>query len=129
MTCFEIVLAYPLQERQVVNLMNERRINHICKHYSAEFRVATCEEGIRYIKVRACDMDAVGLLRDMPSGVYCVYVEVLYSHTPLYSNYKVTNNWLKPPRELMWKKVYWAASKLERELVLVQHPELGHMPS
>jgi hypothetical protein len=117
MTCFEIVLAYPLQERQVVNLMNEKRVNQLCKYYSADFRIAACEEGNRLIKVRVCDMDAVGLLHDMPSGVYCVYVEVLHDRIPLYSNYKATHTWLKPPRELILKKVYWAATKLEREFI------------
>jgi len=114
MVCFDILLAFSYSERDVQNTMNEKQLGHLRKHYAADFLGGWIDGGIQFLRLAACDTDAVGLLQVLPSSIYCVYVKILRTDTLLYSYYRVTGIRVKPPQNLLLKKVYWSASQLER---------------
>lgn len=114
MVCFDILVAYPYAERYVQNTMNEKQLEHLRRHYNADFLGGWIDGGIQFFELALCDRDAIGFLRDVPSSVYCVSVKILRTDTFLYSFYKATGMEVKPPRNPLLKEVYWAASQLER---------------
>lgn len=132
MTCFELVLAYSLEhhcsaptsrvnrqvQREIQRKQQQQKqhIDHLCKHATAASRGSFVEGTTQIVIISACDLDAVSLLRDMPSGVYCLLVRRLFQNDVVYSNWKATQKTISPPRDSMLKQVYWAASKLEREM-------------
>lgn len=114
MVCFELLLTYPIPTRELVARIAEVRMDHLFKHSSA-----TCLERLsttthRLYRVSVCDEDASMLLRYSPEGTGCLWVRFLHAKTLLYSNSKATELWIRPPRDPLLKKVYWAASKLEK---------------
>lgn len=113
MVCFEIRIAYPQSKRNVINQMNERRLEHIRKLYNADAYDQGIEDNVCSVRLTACDMDAAGILRDIPPEMYCVWVKILRTDIFLYSFYKVTQKKVIPPRDPLLKQVYWAASQLE----------------
>ena len=118
MVCFDILLAYPYSEKYVQNTMNEKHLEHLRKQYNADPLGAWIDGGIQFFEFAVCDEDAVGLLRDVPPSIYCVSVKILRTDIFLYSYYLVTGMAVKPPRNLLLKKVYWSASQLERRRFL-----------
>lgn len=113
MVCFDILLAYPQNEKDIMNTMNEKRLEHIRRVHNADFCGGYVEDNICYVRLRACNLDAAGLLKDIPPLMYCVWVNILRTDIVLYSFFKVTQEKVIPPRNLLLKEVYWAASQLE----------------
>lgn len=114
MVCFTILLSYPCSERAVQNTMNEKKLEYLRRHHKADFVGAWIDGGIQFFQIVACGEDAVSILRDVPSSIHCISVNILRSETLLYSYSKVTHQRTIPPHDLLLKKVYWAASQLER---------------
>lgn len=117
MVCFDITVAYPLQQRQKNNIVQEQKMEHIRKSFNADILGSFVKENIQYIRFAVCDEDAFGLLRDIPQPVYCVEISILRTKDLFYSFKKITGLKVIPPRDiLLLKKVYWAASQLERRI-------------
>ncbi len=112
MVCFELILSIPISEKSTVNVLNEKYLEHLRKSYNAD--IQKNKENIYTILV--CNEDAVGFLQDLPNPVVCIRVNLLHEKILLYSNYSLTKQKSIPPRELLLKRVYWAASQLERHL-------------
>lgn len=113
MVCFHLVIGYEEDKRDVINVMNKKRLEHICRSYNADMSNLVLE-GTRYsVSVAACDQDAVGILRDIPAGMYCISINILRTDILVYSHYKVTQTKVVPPRNFLLKQVYWTASQLE----------------
>lgn len=117
MVCFHIVLAYPEEKRNVINVLNEKRIKHLCRSYNADLFDQYTSKGVRYIYLAACDADAVCILRDVPPSIYCVFITILRSNTLVYTHSKLTKERTTPPRDLLLKRVYWTASQLEKRCI------------
>lgn len=97
--------------------MIDQRLEHLFRHCSAELKEkAYLFDSSEYLyTVLVCDEDAVRLLRDVPIQVTCVEVTLRKSGTLLYSNPKLTTQWIRPPPyDLLFKRVYWSAAKLEK---------------
>ena len=118
MVCFEVLLAYPYSPRDVINTMNEKKLEYLRKVHLADYIGTYIENNTVYLQLAICDDDAVSLLRDVPPSVYCVWIKFLRSEIFLYSNKKVTGTSVIPPRLHLLKKIYWSASQLERRRVL-----------
>ena len=114
MSCFDILLAYPISERHLINDLNDKRIAAICRSYSGDIISKTIDTRLCYVRMKACDLDAAGILQDIPPRMYCIWVKFLRTNTLLYSYAKVTKQRVIPPRDRSLKKIYWAASQLER---------------
>lgn len=114
MTCFEIILAVPVFERQTMNVLNDKKIAQLRKSYNADICKQKTAENQTVFQILVCNEDAVGFLQDLPSPVVCLRVSLVHEKTLLYSNYKKTHTKTIPPRELLLKQVYWSASQLER---------------
>ena len=125
MVCFEILLSYPIHRRKLVNEISDVRMNHLFKHAGASCLEKVETERYRLYRVSVCDMDAHTLLRYSPEGMGCLWIRFLYSQALLYANAKTTDLWIRPPRDLLLKRVYWAASKLEK--ASLDFPERRHM--
>jgi hypothetical protein len=96
--------------------MIDQRLDHLFRHCSAELKekVYLFDSSEYLYTVLVCDEDAVRLLRDAPSHVTCVEILLRTSGSVLYSNAKLTTRWVRPPpHDLLFKRVYWSASKLE----------------
>ena len=119
MVCFQITIAYPLQRRYQTNILQEQKINHMIKYHNGDYLDEEQVDNEMHIRVAICDEDAVGFLRDIPGGTYCLQIKVLRNNTLLYSFWKVTHVEVAPPRyDPLLKKVYWSASQLERRHVV-----------
>jgi hypothetical protein len=114
MVCFDIVLAYPLSPRHASNEVFAQRIEHLRKHYGADSLGEAYQGNLKLTRFAVCDEDAIAFLRDVPHPTFCVSIFLLRTTTPLYTNYKATGHYIKPPQHLLLKKVYWTASKLEK---------------
>ena len=114
MVCFELLLTYPIHSREVVNRIADVRMGHLFKHSSATCLEKLTTETHRLYRVSVCDEDAYMLLRYSPERMGCLWVRFLYAQALLYTNSKATELWIRPPRDPLLKKVYWAASKLEK---------------
>jgi hypothetical protein len=88
-------------------------MDHLFKHSNADCLEKMKTERYAVYRVSVCDMDAYTLLRYSPEGMSCLWVRFLHSKDLLYSNTKASKVWVRPPRDLLLKRVYWAASKLE----------------
>lgn len=115
MVCFQVSLSFQRVPRRLVNLMIDQRLEHLFRHCSAELKEkAFLYETFSYVyTVLVCDEDAVRLLRDAPLQVTCLEIQLRSSGSLFYSNPKLTGKWVRPPRDLELKRVYWSASKLE----------------
>ena len=115
MVCFDILLAYPIQNRNVMNVLQTRRLDLLRKQYNADiYELAEVNDTV-YVRVIVCDESAVGFLRDVPPPIYCTQIRLLWNKKILYSFKKVTGESIVPPRDsLILKQVYWSASQLER---------------
>ena len=113
MVCFEVVFAFKQVPRRIVNVMVDHRLEHLFKQYSAELKDKAVESEMVLYKVLVCDEDAVRLLRDVPVQILCVEVRIRKTGSLLYSNAKLTRSWIRPPQQLLLRRVYWSASKLE----------------
>jgi hypothetical protein len=129
MVCFDISIAYPLQRRYQTNILQEEKISHMIKYHNGDFLGGKQIDNEMHIRVAICDEDAVGFLRDIPAGAYCLQIKDLHKNTLLYSFWKVTNVEVLPPRyDLILKKVYWSASQLERRRgISINLPEVRHV--
>ncbi len=67
-----------------------------------------------YLEVAVCDFEAIDLLRDIPDPMTCVSVKLHKQDVFLYKHYKMLKEECIPPRNPYLKRVYWAASQLER---------------
>ena len=114
MVCFHIVLAYPVHQNNSANDVFFKQFNHMCKHLNAEYTFWYETKESIYIRVAICDNDAIALLRDIPSPVYCVSVKYSKNEDYIYKNYKVLQEEIRPPRDSFLKRVYWTASQLQR---------------
>ncbi len=114
MVCFDIVLAYPVSPRWQSNEAFAARLEHLRKHYRADSLGETYEGNLKLIRFAICDEDAVAFLRDVPNPTFCISIFLLRTNTALYSNYKATGHYTKPPRHPLLKQVYWTASKLQK---------------
>lgn len=114
MVCFNILIAYSYSQRHVQNTMNEKRIEHLRRHYNADFIGGWIDGGIQFFELAVCDEDAIAFLQDIPPAVYCISVKILRSDALVYSYAKVTHVRTIPPKHPLIKQVYWAASQLER---------------
>jgi hypothetical protein len=112
MVCFEIVVSIPFNGKKTVNVLNEKCMEHLRKCYNAD--IIKEKDGL--YKILACNEDAVGFLQDLPRPIVCIRVSLLHQKILLYSNYSLTKERCIPPRDLLLKQVYWAASQLERHL-------------
>jgi hypothetical protein len=118
MVCFDITLAYPLQEQKATqHFLQKRRLEHLRKYFNADILGTTTQAGEVIIRFAVCDFDAASLLRDIPEPMYCVQIKILREETLLYSNFKKTGTKVIPPRySSVLKEVYWNASQLERRV-------------
>lgn len=114
MVCFEILFGLPLYTRESMNLAFQARFDHLRKHYNGDRLNSWINEKILYTRVRICDEDGVSLLRDVPRNTFCVSVKVLYTDHLLYSNGYRTGVQVVPPKDLLFKRVYWTAMSLEK---------------
>ena len=114
MVCFSIQLAYPYPSSDKANIVQEMRLEHLCKHYNVDIYEKNTIDNIVYITVAACNNDAIAFLRDVPQPISCVYVKFHKSEVYLYKNYTMLRETCIPPRNLFLKKVYWNASQLQR---------------
>jgi hypothetical protein len=114
MVCFDIVIGYPVSSRRESNSTFDTRIEHLRKHYRADSLGEAYEEGLKLIRFAICDEDAIAFLRDVPSPTFCLSIALLRKDTLLYTNYKATGQYTKPPQHPLLKQVYWTASKLEK---------------
>ena len=115
MVCFQVKLIHALSKRRLRNLMVDQKLEHLFHHRSAsllEIKYIPHKKQSIYT-VLVCDEDAVALLRDMPPKILCLSIRLQKTNTLLYSNYKLTREWSRPPRDPLMKDVYWMASKLE----------------
>jgi hypothetical protein len=119
MVCFTIQFAQPVMKSNRQRVSQEKRYEHLCKQYNAGPLQGYEEDGIEYLSVAVCDSEAVDLLRDIPDPMTCVSVKLHRHDLYLYKNYKVLQEECVPPRDLLLKKVYWMASKLERRQLIV----------
>ena len=119
MVCFDITLAYTSSQNYRTRVTQERRLEHLRKHYNADSIGTPLEKnGILYRRFALCDEDAVGFLRDIPEPVYCIQIKILRTESLFYSFWKATNIAVTPPRKhKLLKDVYWSASQLERRFV------------
>jgi hypothetical protein len=117
MVCFDITFACKVHSRTSANDVNDVRFQHLCKHYDADLVSTITEDRIQLSRVIACDEDAVSILHDVPSPMYCVSIKVYRSDSILYQNAKVTHQKSIPPRDTLLKRVYWTASSLERRML------------
>jgi hypothetical protein len=118
MVCFDITVAYPLQQRESTNLLQKKRLEHLRKYFNADILGMGIHSGDMTVRFAACDFDAANLLRDIPEPVYCIQIKILRTDVVLYSNKKKTGLAVIPPRDsLILKKVYWNASQLERRCI------------
>jgi hypothetical protein len=113
MVCFHILLAYPVNPKESANQVFFKQLAHLCKGLNADLTYWYETNDVIYIRVAVCDTEAVTLLRDIPSPVYCVSVSLSQKNQPLYKFYKVLQEEVRPPRDLLLKRVYWTASQLE----------------
>jgi hypothetical protein len=115
MTCFDILLAFPVSHLERQNIGNRQRLDHLRKHSCADEIHAYNKNGFTFLRYAVCDKDAIGLLRDLPFPVFCVWIKLLRTDTFFYSYFKATGTYVIPPRSpKLLKDVYWAASKLEK---------------
>jgi hypothetical protein len=119
MVCFTIHFAQPVLRSEKQRVSQEKRFQHLCKHYNASPLQGYEEDGIEYLSVAVCDFEAVDLLRDIPEPITCLSVKLHRHNVYLYKNYKLVKEECIPPRDLLLKKVYWMASKLERRQLLL----------
>ena len=127
MVCFDITLAYPLGNSYKGLLVQEQRMEHLRRYHNADILGSKTEDGVVYMRFAICDEEAVALLRDMPTPVYCVQIKILRTEGLLYSFWRLTQTKCVPPRDSkLLKDVYWSASQLERRLIKL--PESGHVP-
>jgi hypothetical protein len=118
MVCFDITLAYPSDITYRIRVSQEKHLEHLRRNHSADSLGSFKKDGIVYTRFAVCDEDAVGLLRDIPHPVYCVSIQILRTKSVLYSFWKVTQQFVIPPRNnTLLKDVYWSASQLERRLL------------
>lgn len=113
MVCFEIEIAYPLT-REKSNVVYERRISHLRKHYCADPLHSERNGEFQHETFAVCDEDAVGFLRDLPIPTFCVKIKILRTDIFLYTHYKYTGIYVYPPKHILCKKVYWQASSLQK---------------
>jgi hypothetical protein len=117
MVCFNILLAYPIRTKNVMNLLQTRRLHLLQRKYNADIFEVGQDNNTAFVRITACDEEAVGILRDIPSPIYCVEIRMLWSKELLYGFKKITGVNAVPPRDsLLLKQVYWGASQLERHL-------------
>jgi hypothetical protein len=126
MVCFDVEIAYPLNKRTNVNQTFERRIEHLRRHHRGDILCQSFQGNLKHIRLAFCDEDTIAFLRDVPQPTFCVKIKLLRSDLFLYSNFKYTNTWVKPPKHLLLKKIYWTASSLEKWQIL-DNPESRHM--
>jgi len=120
MVCFDITLAYPLQKSERNNIVQEKRIEYLRRHANADRLDWKEGNNVMYIRFSACDEDAIGFLRDIPQPIYCVEIRILRTAELFYTFTKLTGAQVVPPRySLLDKRVFWAASQLERHLFAV----------
>jgi hypothetical protein len=118
MVCFDITLAYPSDTPYKARGTQEKHLEHLRRNHNADSLGSSKEDGFVYTRFAVCDEDAVGLLRDIPHPVYCVSIKILRTDIVLYSCWKVTQQYVIPPRKCtLLKDVYWSASQLERRLL------------
>ena len=116
MVCFDITFACNVHSKSSANDVNDVRFQHLCKHYNTDLVSTITDDRIQLSRVIACDEDAVSILHDVPSPMYCVSVKIHRSEMYLYQNAKVTHTKTIPPRDALLKDVYWMASSLERRM-------------
>ncbi len=114
MVCFDIVIGYPVSSRWESNRAFDARIEHLRKHYRADGLGEAYEGDLKLVRLALCDEDAVAFLRDVPNPTFCLSIAILRTNTLLYTNYKVTGQYTKPPQHPLLKQVYWTASKLQK---------------
>lgn len=114
MVCFDIEIAYPVSERYQTNQTFERRIEHLRHHYRGDPLSQRFEGGFKHLRFAFCDEDTFAFLRDVPQPTFCVSIKLLRSDLYLYHNFKYTKQYVKPPRHLLLKKIFWTASSLEK---------------
>lgn len=115
MTCFEVLLAFPISSLYRQNLGNRLRLDHLRKHCSMDLISMYTKNGYTFYHCFICDTDAVRLLRDVPFPVFCVWIKFLRTNQFLYSCYKATHHYVLPPRfPTLLKDIYWYATKLEK---------------
>ncbi len=114
MPCYTIVLQYPYQSRAISNVVLCHRIQHLASHSCADLQEISKEGATLQFRITACDEDVITILRDVPVPMTCIEVRNPHTKDLLYSNRKLTKIWVRPPRELLLKRIYWQASKLEQ---------------
>jgi len=86
MVCFDITLAYPLQQRTSINVLQSKRLEHLRNCFNADILGMGTHAGEMTVRFAVCDFDAANLLRDIPEPVYCVQIKILRTDSILYSN-------------------------------------------
>ncbi len=114
MPCYTLVLQHPYQSRAISNVMLCHRLEHLASHACADLQEISKQETTLQFRITACDEDVITILRDVPAPMTCIEVRNTHTKELLYSNRKVTKVWTRPPRELLLKRIYWQASKLEQ---------------
>jgi hypothetical protein len=120
MVCFDITLAYPSDTTYKARVTQEKHLEHLRRNHNADTLGSSEKDGggFVYRRFALCDEDAVGLLWDIPHPVYCVSIKILRTDILLYSCWKLTQQYVIPPRKSkLLKDIYWSASQLERRLL------------
>ncbi len=123
MVCFSILFAQPEIKIERQKIVQDMRFQHLCKHYNAEQIGRFCMDGMEYLEIAVCDLEAIALLRDVPEPLTCVFVKIHRKDIFLYKHYKMLKDECIPPRDPFLKRVYWTASQLERRLKSYSSPK------
>ena len=119
MVCFSIQVAHRKSDRQINDLVTEKRLKHLCHHMVSTLFKKEEEETTAFYLIHTCDEEAVALLRDLPQPIHVVHVQYLHDKTTLYQNrhyYKNTPRIYPPRKNPILKDVYWLAMSCERRL-------------
>jgi hypothetical protein len=114
MVCLELEIAFPIPPRYASEQTYLQRIDHLRKHYNADFIAKHYKGDFVHALFAVCDEEAAGFLRDLPAPTFCVKISYLRNDTVLYTNYKYTGLYTPAPKILILKKIYWLASSLEK---------------
>jgi hypothetical protein len=116
MVCFLLQVVFPKQKRNVSQIAIESRIEHISKHYNADYTKALYNMTGTLFTFRVCDEDAIALLRDLPIP-YCVLsIDILHRGVNLYTfkNHKQPEANGTPAEVKVLRDLYWFAKSAEK---------------
>jgi len=114
MPCFDIVFQYPYQARAISNVVLCHRMEHFARHACADLQEISRQGDTLQFRIAACDEDVITILRDVPEPMTCIEIRTTHTKELVYSNAKRTKVWVRPPRDVSLKRIYWHASKLEQ---------------